>query len=46
MSQLNKKYIEDLKDFEYHFRDGLVFTAEQKEEIRAVCKQIIEITEE
>ena len=41
MSQTNQKFIEDLAEFEYRFRDGLVFTAEQKSEIIAICKQII-----
>ena len=46
MSQTNQKFIEDLAEFEYRFRDGLVFTAEQKREIGEVCRQIILLTEE
>ena len=41
MSVTNQKFIEDLAEFEYRFRDGLVFTAEQKEEIKNVCLAII-----
>ena len=46
MSQTNQKFIEDLSEFEYRFRDGLVFTAEQKAEIMAICQQIILIAGE
>jgi hypothetical protein len=46
MSKTNQKFIEDLKEFEYRFRDGLVFTEEQKQEINIVCRQIILLTEE
>jgi hypothetical protein len=41
MSIINQKFIEELKEFEYRFRDGLVFTPEQKEEIALICNQII-----
>jgi hypothetical protein len=46
MSQTNQKFIEDLAEFEYRFRDGLVFTPEQKAEIMAICQQIILIAGE
>ena len=46
MSVTNQKFIEDLAEFEYRFRDGLVFTAEQKAEIMAICQQIILIAGE
>ncbi len=46
MSQTNQRFIEELAEFEYRFRDGLVFTAEQKAEIMAICQQIILIAGE
>ena len=46
MSEINQKFIEDLKEFEYHYRDGMVFTEEQKEEIRLVCEAIIQLTKD
>ena len=46
MSQTNQHFIEELAEFEYRFRDGLVFTAEQKAEIMAICQQIVLIAEE
>ena len=46
MTQTNQKFIEDLAEFEYRFRDGLAFTAEQKAEIMVICQQIIAIAGE
>ena len=46
MSQTNQHFIEELAEFEYRFRDGLVFTPEQKAEIMAICQQIILIAGE
>ena len=46
MSQTNQRFIEELSEFEYRFRDGLVFTPEQKAEIMAISKQIILIAGE
>ena len=46
MNQTNQLFIEELAEFEYRFRDGLVFTAEQKAEIIAICQQIILIAGE
>ena len=46
MSQTNQRFIEELAEFEYRFRDGLVFTPEQKAEIMAICQQIILIAGE
>ena len=43
---VNQKYIEDLKEFEYRFRDGMVFTDEQKQEIFLVCSEIMALTRE
>ena len=46
MSTINQKYIEDLKEFEYGLRDGMVFSKEQAQEIILVCEQIIKLAEE
>lgn len=46
MIQTNQLFIEELAEFEYRFRDGLVFTPEQKAEIMAICQQIIKLTQE
>jgi hypothetical protein len=43
---INQKFIEDLKEFEYQFRDGMLFSEEQKEEIARICQQIIQLAEE
>jgi hypothetical protein len=42
MSELNQKYIDELAEFEYHFRDGLVFEASQLNEIILICEAIID----
>jgi len=42
----NERFIEDLADFEYHFRDGMVFDDEQKERIKVLCEQIIGLCNE
>ena len=46
MSVINQKYIDELAEFEYAFRDGMVFTDEQKALIKAICEQIIALTKE
>ena len=47
MSKINQIFIEEqLKEFEYRFRDGLDFNEDQLLEIVTVCQQIIEIAEE
>ena len=46
MSNINQKWIEQLKEFEYFFRDGMVFDEMQLREIRLVCREIIELAQE
>jgi hypothetical protein len=46
MSKINQDFINELAEFEYRFRDGLVFTDSQKEEIKTICEYIIKLTEE
>lgn len=46
MSIINQKYIDELSEFEYGIRDGMVFTKEQAKEIVIVCEQIIKLAEE
>ena len=46
MSAINQKFIEQLKELEYSFREGMVFTDEQKEEIINVCQAMIDLQKE
>jgi hypothetical protein len=46
MSTVNQKFIEELKEFEYNFRDGMVFSTSQIDEIITVCEQIISIAKD
>jgi hypothetical protein len=41
MSEVNQKHINDLADFEYMIRKGMVFTIEQQTELKAICEAII-----
>lgn len=46
MSDINQVYVNNLTDFEYYIRDGMIFDEEQKKQIKAVCKQIIRLMNE
>ena len=45
-SEINQQDIEYLKEFEYRFRDGMVFNKKQAKEIVLVCNQIIKLAKE
>lgn len=46
MSDINQVYINNLADFEYYMRDGMVFTEKQYNEIAEIAQRILLMAEQ